>query len=102
MKNVAEPTDYVAGYSIDSNGIEYVKLHAISDYTPSATPGAQGGTFAPDNARVETYAIIGAEHRKRVEHLIVKKTDRSKNAGTPLTSPVHKDEIEYLEKVLKN
>lgn len=99
---VAEPTDYVAGYSIDSNGIEYVKLHAISDYTPSATPGAQGGTFVPDNARVETYAIIGAEHRKRVEHLIVKKTDRSKNAGTPLTSPVHKDEIEYLEKVLKN
>jgi hypothetical protein len=99
---VSEPTDYVAGYSIDSNGIEYVKLHAISDYTPSATPGAQGGTFAPDNARVETYAIIGAEHRKRVEHLIVKKADRSKNAGTPLTSPVHKDEIEYLEKVLKN
>lgn len=99
---VAEPTDYVAGYSIDSNGIEYVKLHAISDYTPSATPGAQGGTFVPDNARVETYAIIGAEHRKRVEHLIVKKADRSKNAGTPLTSPVHKDEIEYLEKVLKN
>jgi hypothetical protein len=96
-----EATDYLVGYSIDSNGIEYVKSHAISDYSPSSTAGAQGGTFVPDNTRVETYAVIGAEHRKRIEHLIVKKTDRSKSAGTPLSSPAHKDEIEYLEKVLK-
>lgn len=98
---VAEPTDYVAGYSIDSNGIEYVKLHAISDYTPSATPGAQGGTFVPDNARVETYALLGAEHRRRIEHLIVPKAKRSVEVGTPLSSPVLKDEIEYLERLLK-
>ena len=99
---VAEPTDYVAGYSIDSNGIEYVKLHAISDYTPSATPGAQGGTFVPDNARVETYALLGAEHRRRIEHLIVPKAKRSVEVGTPLSSPTLKEEIEYLEKVLKS
>ena len=98
---VVEPTDYVAGYSIDSNGIEYVKLHAISDYTPSATPGAQGGVFVPDNTRVETYAFLGAEHRKRIEHLIVPKAKRSVEVGTPLSSPTLKDEIEYLEKVLK-
>ena len=98
---VVEPTDYIVGYSIDSNGIEYVKLHAISDYTPSVNPGAQGGTFVPGSARVETYAVLGAEHKKRVEHLIVKRVDRSKIAGTPLSSPVHKDEIEYLERVLK-
>ena len=99
---VAESTDYVAGYSIDSNGIEYVKLHAISDYTPSATPGAQGGTFVPDKARVETYALLGAEHRKRIEHLIVPRTKRSVEVGTPLSSPTLKEEIDYLEKVLKS
>lgn len=99
---VSEPTDYVAGYSIDSNGIEYVKLHAISDYTPSATPGAQGGTFVPDNARVETYALLGAEHKRRIEHLIVPKAKRSVEVGTPLSSPTLKEEIEYLEKVLKS
>ena len=98
---VLEPTDFIVGYSIDSNGIEYVKSHAISDYTPSSTAGAQGGVFVPDNARVETYAVLGAEHRKRIEHLIVRKADRSKNAGTPLTSPTYKEEIEYLENVLK-
>ena len=97
-----EPTDFIVGYSLDSNNIEYVKLHAISDYPPTANAGAQGGVFVPDNTRVETYAVLGAEHKKRVEHLIVKKADRSKIAGTPLSSHAHKDEIEYLEKVLKS
>ena len=95
-----DPIDFIVGYSIDSNGIEYVKLHAISDYTPSAPPGAQGGVFVPDSTRVETYPVLGAEHRKRVEHLIVKKADRSKIAGTPLGSPALKEEIEYLERIL--
>jgi len=99
---VMEPTDFIVGYSIDSNNIEYVKLHAISDYKPSSTAGAQGGAFVPDNTRIETYAVLGAEHKKKIEHLIVKKADRSKIAGTPLSSPTHKEEIEYLEKVLKN
>ena len=96
-----EPTDFIVGYSLDSNNIEHVKLHAISDYPPTANAGAQGGVFVPDNTRVETYAVLGAEHKKRVEHLIVKRADRSKTAGTPLSSPAHKDEIEYLEKALK-
>ena len=98
---VVESTDFIVGYSVDSNNIEYVKLHSISDYPPKATAGAQGGDFVPDSTRVETYAILGAEHRKRVEHLIVRRADRSKIAGTPLTSPTYKEEIEYLENVLK-
>jgi len=96
-----EATDYLVGYSLDSNNIEYVKLHAISDYPPRANAGAQGGPFVPDNARVETYAVLGAEHKRRIEHLIVPKAKRSVEVGTPLSSPTLKDEIEYLEKILK-
>ena len=97
-----EATDYLVGYSLDSNNIEYVKLHAVSDYPPRANAGAQGGPFVPDNARVETYAVLGAEHKKRIEHLVVPKAKRSVEVGTPLSSPTLKLEIEYLEKVLKN
>lgn len=97
-----EATDYLVGYSLDSNNIEYVKLHAVSDYPPRANAGAQGGPFVPDNARVETYAVLGAEHKKRIEHLVVPKAKRSVEVGTPLSSPTLKVEIEYLEKVLKN
>ena len=94
---VMDSIDFIVGYSIDSNGIEYVKLHAISDYTPSATPGAQGGVFVPDNTRVEIYAVLVLS----IERESVKRADRSKIAGTPLSSPTNKGEIEYLEKALK-
>jgi hypothetical protein len=48
-----------------------------------------------------TYAVIGAEHKKNIAHLIVTKAKRSVEVGTPLNSPVLKDEIEYLERLLK-
>ena len=98
---VMDPTDYLVGYILDSNGIEYVKLHAISDFPPRANAGAQGGPFLPNNARVEKYVVLGAEHRRRVEHLISTRAKRSSDLGTPLSSPTLKDEIEYLEKIIK-
>ena len=93
-------TDFLVGYSVDSNGIESVKLHAISDYGTTASSANQGAPFLPDTSRIETYAVIGAEHKKNIAHLIVTKAKRSVEVGTPLTSPTLKDEIEYLEKVL--
>jgi len=94
-------TDFLVGYSVDSNGIEAVKLHAISDYGTTASAANQGSPFLPDTSRIETYAVIGAEHKKNVAHLIVTKAKRSVEVGTPLTSPALKNEIEYLEKILK-
>lgn len=94
-------TDFLVGYSVDSNGIEAVKLHAISDYGTTASAANQGSPFLPDTSRIETYAVIGAEHKKNVAHLIVTKAKRSVEVGTPLTSPALKNEIEYLENILK-
>lgn len=94
-------TDYLVGYSVDSNGIEAVKLHAISDYTPGDSAANQGGAFLPDTSKIVTYAVLGAEHQKNVKHLIVTKARRSSEVGTPLSSPTLKEELDYLEKVLK-
>ena len=94
-------TDFLVGYSVDSNGIEAVKLHAISDYGTTASAANQGSPFLPDTSRIETYAVIGAEHKKNIAHLIVTKAKRSVEVGTPLTSPALKNEIEYLETILK-
>lgn len=96
-------TDYLVGYSVDSNGIEYVKLHAISDYNTTASAANQGSPFLPESGgRIETYAVIGAEHKKKIAHLVVTKAKRSVEMGTPLTSPIWKDEIDYLKKVLNS
>ena len=95
-------TDYLVGYSVDSNGIDYVKLHSISDYKTTASAANPGSPFLPEASRIETFAVIGAEHKKSVAHLIVTKAKRSSDKGIPLTSPTYKEEIEYLEKILKN
>lgn len=96
-------TDYLVGYSVDSNGIEYVKLHAISDYTTTASAANQGSPFLPESGgRIEAFGVIGAEHKKNVAHLIITKAKRSVEMGTPLTSPTLKEEIDYLQKALNN
>ena len=98
---VMHATDFLVGYSVDSNGIESVKLHAISDYGTKASATNQGAPFLPDTSRIETYAVLGAEHKKSVAHLIVTKAKRSSEVGTPLNSAVLESEIKYLEKILK-
>lgn len=96
-------TDYLVGYSVDSNGIEYVKLHAISDYPPTASAANQGSPFVPESgSKIVTFGVIGAEHKKYVAHLIITKAKRSVEMGTPLTSPTLKEEIDYLQKVLNS
>lgn len=98
---IMHATDYLVGYSVDSNGIEAVKLHAISDYTPGGAADNQGGAFLPKTSKIVTYAVLGAEHQKNVKHLIVTKARRSSEVGTPLSSPTLKEELDYLERVLK-
>lgn len=95
------PTDFLVGYSIDSDGVEHVKLHSISDYTVTQSAANEGSAFIPQNDKVLQYAVIGAEHKNKVKHLIVPKGGRSNNPGPALSSPSIKNEIEYIKKVLE-
>ena len=94
-------TDYIVGYSVDSNGIQSVKLHSISDFNPTASPTNQGYQFIPDTSKIVTFATIGSEHKKHLAHLIVPKAKRTIDAGTPLSSPTFSDELEYLRKLFE-
>ena len=99
---VVHATDFLVGYSVDSNGIESVKVHAVSDYNASKSATNQGAPFLPEGSQIETFAVIGSEHKQKIAHLIVVKAKRSSDAGTPLTSSALNDEIEYLETILKS
>lgn len=100
---IMHKTDYLVGYSVDHNGDVRVKLHAISDYETTRSAKNQGAPFLPSGWQIKSFSTIGAEHRKKVEHLVVTKANRTREAGTPLTSDnaQMKEEIGYLEKVLK-
>lgn len=92
-------TDYIVGYSVDTNGIESVKLHSISDFIPTDTPTNKGALFIPTTSQIIKFATIGSEHKKHLAHLIVPKTRRSNDVGTPLSSRRFSDELEYLQKL---
>ena len=98
---VAEPSCLVVIQSIDFNSIEYLKLHALTDFTPTATAKNWGAPILPDSNKVISYSIIGAEHRAQVIHLIGTKAGRSKEMGIPTNSPTLANEIEYLQKIGK-
>lgn len=98
---VAEPSCFVVIQSVDFNSIEYVKLHALTDFTPTSAAKNSGAPILPDSNKVISYAIIGAEHCKQVSHLIGTKAGRSKEQGIPTTSPALSNEIEYLQKIGK-
>lgn len=93
-------TDYLVGYSVDHNGLEYVKLHSISDYPPTAKATNQGYPYIPEGLNVTTYGVLGAEHKRSVEHLVVLKKDRSRNPGTPLNSISMQEEINFLKNAI--
>lgn len=96
---IAEPSCFIVIHSVDFNSIEYVKLHALTDFTPTAAAKNAGAPVLPDGNTVISYSIIGAEHRVNLSHLIGTKAGRSKEKGIPTTSPTLANEIEYLKKM---
>lgn len=97
---IMHSTDFLVGYSVDHNGTQCVKLHALSDYPTTASAGNLGSPFIPDGWKPLTYAPLGAEHKKGIAHLIVTKAKRSSSPGTPINTISLKEEIDYLNKVL--
>lgn len=98
-KNVflAEPSSLLVVQSLDYHNTESVKLHALTDFTPTQTASSMGAPILPDGVDVLSYSIIGAEHRGKLPHLIVPKAKRSTEKGTPISSPAFPDEINYLK-----
>ncbi len=95
------PTDFLVGYSIDSDGVQHVKLHSIADYRVTAKADNDGSTFLPKGSQILSYAVLGAEHKKKVQHLIEPKQGRSTTAGTALSSMQVQNEIEFLKNTLQ-
>lgn len=96
---VAEPSSLLVVHSIDYNSLEYVKLHALTDFSPTKVAKNAGKAILPNGVKVMTYSVIEAQHRGRLQHLIKAKAERSKDKGEPLSSPIFKDEIDYLKKL---
>ena len=83
---IVEPTDYLCIHSVDYNGIESIKMHAMTDFATASTLGVQGAQVLPTGSDVLNYGIIGAEYKTQLNGLILGKSDRSKKVGTPVNT----------------
>ena len=100
---IVEPTDFLCIQSIDFNGVESIKLHAVTDFATVASATAAGNPILPAGSQVQQYGIIGAENRVRLQHLIVPKVRRSQEAGIPLSTQAQQiaDEVAHALALLK-
>lgn len=83
---IEEETNYLCVHSVDYNGIEYVKLHVISEFNTVKGRGTDGSSVLPNGYQIKEYGIIGSEWKTRLQHLIVKKSVRTQNAGIPVNT----------------
>jgi len=98
---VVEPSSYLVIKSIDYNGTESVKLHAVTDFTPVAKGTAVGAPILPDGSEPQSYHIVSAEYKGKFQNLIVPKNKRATAKGEPLNSGTFQDKIAYLEALIK-
>lgn len=97
---IASPSSLLVGYSIDYNGIQYVKFHDVTDFNPTASARNKGVPFVPEGFRMIDFKIVNGAHRMALAHLQRTKHQRSQEAGVPIDSPTFTKEITLLKSVL--
>ena len=96
---IAEPSSLLVGYSVDYNGVKYVKFHDITDFNTTASPANAGAPFAPDRVRMTGFKVISGAYRDKLAHLKCTKRDRSNKEGEPIDSPTFANEIALLNSI---
>lgn len=95
------PTDFLVGYSVDSDSVQHVKLHSLSDYRVTSSATNEGSPFLPQLNKILNFAVLGAEHKQKIAHLVVPKAQKTTMAGTAVTSDQLRDELNYLKTILE-
>lgn len=95
---VSNVNHLIAVYSKDIHGIEYVKLHRLSDFNTVASLGAQGCIIAnPKFGRVQAYKWVSYDKRVLVPNLLLTKSQTSSVLGIPMKSAYVAGEVVCLK-----
>ena len=93
----AHPSSMLAAVSMDEHGVQYVKIHHLTDFNPTGHPRNQGAHFIPTSGVVQDYRLLPAE-RNRLLPLIFKSNQKTTEYGVPVSSNEEKtrDAIRYI------
>ena len=88
----------IAVFSKDIHGIEYAKLHRLTDFNAVASLGAQGCIIAnPKFGRVQGYKWVSYDKRVLVPNLLLPKSQTSSTLGIPMKSAYVAGEVACLK-----
>ena len=97
---VSSVNHLIAVFSKDIHGIEYAKLHRLSDFNPVVSIGAQGCIIAnPKFGRVQSYKWVSYDKRMMVPNLLLAKSQTSSTLGIPVKSSFITSEITCLKEL---
>lgn len=99
---IASSTDLLFGFSVDYNGIEYVKFHDVADFNITQSTRNKGGRFVPENYTMTRFFVTDSSVRRKLAQLQCTRQQRSQDAGKPINSPTFQNEISILMNLLHN
>lgn len=86
---------FLAVYGVDSHAIEYVKVHRITDITPTKSARNQGSRIIPRNDKIQGYKLVPGDCEKKIYKLLFSKS-KTLHPGITVDSPVNQEEIKFL------
>ena len=89
--------NFIAVYSSDEHGSEFVKLHRVTDINPTQAAKNQGSRIIPTNGIVSKYKVVSGEFESKIPGLIFPAAKTSQEFGVPIASPALSDEITFLD-----
>jgi hypothetical protein len=89
---------FVAVYSSDEHGVEYVKVHRVTDFGTTGGGGNRGSRTVSRNEMIQRFKLIPAEYESKLGELLYPKSKTTKT-GIPVTSVAQSVEISFVNSI---
>lgn len=94
---IADQNSYLGIHSVDYNGLEFVKLHSLAEFSYVKSGGSIGSAIIPDGMKIIEYKIVTNLYYNYVKDLTCPKKKRTMEAGTPTCSGQMKEQVAYFK-----
>ena len=97
---VCHPSSLIAVHSADQGGTEYIKMHHLTDFNPTASGRNQGSYIIPKNkGHVLEYKLVSPDQALALKALIFSKKETSQSFGLDWNNLNIQSEISALNQL---
>lgn len=95
---ICHPSWLLAVHSANQGGIEYIKLHHLTDFTATKSAKNQGSCIIPKNqGHIIEYKLVSPTHMGAIKKLILDRASTSQKFGFDFNDVTIQQELETLQ-----